>query len=129
MQPTLTGIGLITEDVLALATFYSELLDTTVDGDERFATVKAGGAGLGFFSMAGMEQMVPGSMAGTGNGRFTIEFSVDDVDARYQRLVAAGVTIAKPPTTQPWGRRSVWIRDPDGNIVNFYQDIPAPSTA
>ena len=31
--------------------------------------------------------------------------------------------IVKPPTTQPWGRRSVWFRDPDGNIVNFYADV------
>src|SRR2546423_15533222 len=110
MQPTLTGIGLITEDVLALATFYAELLDTTVDGDERFATVKAGGARLGVFSMAGMEQMVPGSMAGAGNGRFTIEVNGDDVDARDQRLRAGGGTIAQAPTTPTRGRRAGWGR-------------------
>ncbi|MGW0828878.1 VOC family protein [Streptomyces prunicolor] len=33
------------------------------------------------------------------------------------------VEILKPPTTQPWGRRSVWLRDPDGNIVNLYQEV------
>ncbi|HKW35048.1 MAG TPA: nuclear transport factor 2 family protein [Candidatus Acidoferrum sp.] len=26
----------------------------------------------------------------------------------------------KPPTTQPWGTRSVYFRDPDGNLVNFF---------
>jgi hypothetical protein len=26
----------------------------------------------------------------------------------------------KPPTTQSWGRRSIWFRDPDGNNVNFF---------
>lgn len=123
MQPTLTGLALITEDVLGLAGFYADLLEVGVEGDANFATVKAAGAGLAFFSVAGMEQMSPGSMAGGGSGRFTIEFNVDDVDTRYERLVAAGVTIAKPLTTQPWGRRSVWVRDPDGNIVNFYQDV------
>lgn len=124
MQPTLTGIGLITDDVLALAKFYADLLDAEIEGDASFATVKVAGAGLAFFSTAGMEAMSPGSMGGAGRGGFTIEFNVDDVDARYERLVAAGVTIAKPLTTQPWGRRSAWVRDPDGNIVNFYQNVP-----
>lgn len=125
MQPTLTGIALITDDVLALARFYADLLDAEVEGDANFAVVKAAGAGLTFFSKAGMETMSPGSMAGTGHGGFTIEFTVDEVDPRYERWVAAGITIAKPLTTQPWGRRSVWVRDPDGNIVNFYQDVAA----
>jgi uncharacterized glyoxalase superfamily protein PhnB len=125
MQPTLTGIDLVTADVLALAGFYADLLDAEVQGDASFATVKVAGAGLAFFSIDGMEQMSPGSMTGAGNGRFTIEINVDDVEARYERLLAAGITIAKPLTTQPWGRRSVWVRDPDGNIVNFYQNVPA----
>jgi ketosteroid isomerase-like protein len=38
-----------------------------------------------------------------------------------------GCTVAgRAPTTQPWGRRSVWLRDPDGNVVNLYQSLPAP---
>lgn len=125
MQPTLTAIALITDDVLALARFYADLLDAEVEGDASFAVVKVAGAGLTFFSKSGMEAMAPGSMAGAGHGGFTIEFNVDDVDPRYERLVAEGVTIAKPLTTQPWGRRSVWVRDPDGNIVNFYQNVAA----
>ena len=33
------------------------------------------------------------------------------------------VEIVKPPTTQSWARRSVWFRDPDGNIINFYANV------
>jgi len=58
---------------------------------------------------------------GAGSGNFTIEFEVDDVDARHEKLLGSGLRILKPPTTQPWGRRSLWLRDPDGNIVNLYQ--------
>jgi hypothetical protein len=36
-------------------------------------------------------------------------------------LLGSGARSLKPPTTQPWGRRSLWLRDPDGNIVNLYQ--------
>lgn len=29
-------------------------------------------------------------------------------------------TWVKPPTTQPWGTRSIYFRDPDSNLVDFY---------
>ena len=80
------------------------------------------GAMFSIFSAEGMEQMAPGSTSDIGYGGHTIEFEVDDVDRHYERLIAMDVPIVKPPTTQPWGRRSVWIRDPDGNVVNFYMD-------
>ena len=53
---------------------------------------------------------------------------VDDVDAEVDRLNKLGCVIVKPPTTQPWGRRSVWVRDPDGNIINFYANVPPGMT-
>jgi catechol 2,3-dioxygenase-like lactoylglutathione lyase family enzyme len=45
---------------------------------------------------------------------------VEDVDTQYERLKALGVTLIKLPATYPWGARSVWFRDPDGNIIDFY---------
>jgi catechol 2,3-dioxygenase-like lactoylglutathione lyase family enzyme len=83
--------------------------------------VSVPGAMLSFFSPQGMESMAPGSMSTAGSGGFTLEFEVTDVDKRHEELQARGVEILKPPTTQGWGRRSVWLRDPDGNIVNLYQ--------
>ncbi|MFG2971205.1 VOC family protein [Streptomyces sp. NPDC048288] len=93
-----------------------------MEGSDPFARVTVPGAVLSFFSTQGMESMVPGSMAAAASGGFTLEFQVADVDARHERLLARGIEILKPPTTQPWGRRSVWLRDPDGNIVNLYQE-------
>jgi catechol 2,3-dioxygenase-like lactoylglutathione lyase family enzyme len=28
-----------------------------------------------------------------------------------------------PPTNQPFGHRTVFFRDPDGNLLEFYADI------
>ncbi|MGQ4390164.1 VOC family protein [Streptomyces sp. SAS_270] len=122
MQPHFTGTSLITDDVATLAAFYAAVLDAEVEGSSPFARVTVPGAVLSFFTTPGMESMVPGSMAGATRGSFTLEFQVTDVDARHERLLAEGVEILKPPTTQPWGRRSVWLRDPDGNILNLYQE-------
>ena len=100
-----------------------DVLRAEADGESVHAIFSVEGAMLSIFSAEGMEEMAPGSMADAGYGGFTIEFEVEDVDREYERLRAMEVPIVKPPTTQPWGRRSFWFRDPDGNIVNFYADV------
>jgi catechol 2,3-dioxygenase-like lactoylglutathione lyase family enzyme len=117
------GISIVTDDIPRLRDFYTAVLRTTADGDDAFAALRTNGAALSLFLRAGMEAMAPGSMRGAGTGSFTLEVQVDDVDGEYERLVALDVAFVKPPTTQPWGRRSVWFRDPDGNIVNFYANV------
>ncbi len=67
--------------------------------------------------------MAPGSMEGAGCGSFTIDLEVPDVDQEYEHLTYMGVPCVKPPETYPWGRRSAWFRDPDGNIVNCYSRV------
>jgi catechol 2,3-dioxygenase-like lactoylglutathione lyase family enzyme/predicted ester cyclase len=103
-----------------LRDFYRDVLETSPEGGDFFAVLPVAGAALTLFAEQGMEEMAPKSMLGAGKGGYTIEIEVEDVDREHQRLTVLGVPIVKPPTTQPWGRRSVWFRDPDGNLVNFY---------
>ena len=118
------GICIITPDVRRLRDFYRDVLEVEPEGDETFAYFSALGAVLAFYSESGTEALAPGSTQGSGHGAFTMEFEVQDVDREYERLTRLGVVIVKPPTTQPWGRRSVWFRDPDGNIINFNAPVP-----
>jgi predicted enzyme related to lactoylglutathione lyase len=47
--------------------------------------------------------------------------SVDDVDAEARRLQELGVELAAPLADhEPWGMRTVNVRDPEGNLVEFY---------
>jgi catechol 2,3-dioxygenase-like lactoylglutathione lyase family enzyme len=62
-------------------------------------------------------------MQGAGTGNFTIGFEVEDVDAAYERVKALKAEFVKLPVTHPWGTRSFWFRDPEGNIVNFFAEI------
>ncbi|NKB69751.1 MAG: hypothetical protein GKR89_21990 [Candidatus Latescibacteria bacterium] len=121
-----TGICLVSQQVGAMRAFYRAILQSEPSGDDHwwvdFGDVPGGHFSI--FNAQGMEDMAPGSMKGAGAGGYTVEFQVDDVDAEYTRLQALGVEIVKPPTTQTWGRRSLWFRDPDGNIVNFYVEAP-----
>ncbi len=115
-----TGICLITPNVPALAAFYAQVLGVEAVGDDVHAELRVEGSGMAIFSTQGMEQMAPGSMQGAGAGNVAIEFQVQDADAEYERIAALGVAFIMPPRTHPWGARSFWFRDPDGNIVDFY---------
>ena len=111
---------LITQDVPRLHKFYQDVLQVQAEGDANFVAFESTGVPLTLFHTEGMEQMAPNSMEGAGIGNAVLEFEVEDVDAEYARLLDMHIPIVKPPTTQPWGLRSVWFRDPDGNIVNFF---------
>lgn len=117
------GICLVTRDVLRARRFYEGVLQMNFEGDDGFAWLTTERGTLSIFSVEGMEKMAPGSTSGAGHGSYTIEFEVDDVDLEFERLNSLGVAFAKEPTTQSWRRRSMWFRDPDGNIVNFYKSL------
>ncbi|WP_285657961.1 VOC family protein [Actinomycetospora sp. NBRC 106375] len=54
-----------------------------------------------------------------------LEFEVDDLDAVRDHLRGGGVREwVQEPTDQPWGNRSMLLRDPDGNLVNVFTPIP-----
>jgi uncharacterized glyoxalase superfamily protein PhnB len=52
--------------------------------------------------------------------KIILDFRVDDVDAEYERIDALGVEWVMPPTTQPWGNRSMIFTDPEGNLINVF---------
>ncbi len=50
-------------------------------------------------------------------------FYVDDVDAHYQKLVAAGLRPATTPQDASWGERYFHINDPDGHELSFARPL------
>lgn len=118
-----SGICLITNDVPCISEFYMKVLGVEGEGDDTHMDLKANGTSIAVFSAKGMEEMAPGSMQGAGCGSFTISFEVEDVDHEYEKIAGMDTSIVKPPQTHPWGSRSFWFRDPDGNIVNFFSRV------
>jgi uncharacterized glyoxalase superfamily protein PhnB len=118
-----SSVCIITQDVRRLRDFYQNVLQALAEGDDSFVEFSLQGSKLSLCSAQLMEEMASGSTPMSGHGNCVLEFEVEDVDQEYRRLKQLAVTIVKPPTTQPWGLRSVWLRDPDGNIVNFYAPV------
>jgi uncharacterized glyoxalase superfamily protein PhnB len=114
------GTCILTNDVARLRDFYVSAFQTTSEGDDVFSTINIEGAVLSICTTNIVEEMAPNSMNGAGSGNITLEFEVNDVDGIYEKLKKDGVEIVKKPTTQSWGNRSAWIRDPDGNLINLF---------
>ena len=54
-------------------------------------------------------------------------FTVDDVEAVYARLAAAGVRFHCPVTTFSSGMKAAYGRDPDGNVFEIMERGPPPA--
>ena len=126
--PALVNTCLITNNVARLTDFYERVLQIPPkkNGTEYVEFPTEVGV-LAIFSANAQEKYIPHS-AEPGNNRSAIlEFRVPDADKEYKRLQVIVTTWVKPPTTQPWGTRSIYFRDPDGNLVDFFTlTRPAP---
>lgn len=54
---------------------------------------------------------------------FEVAFITDDVQAAYNRALAAGATAAAPPMTKPWGQVVAFVRDKDGILVELCSPV------
>lgn len=58
-----------------------------------------------------------------------IGLEVENADEESARLWDAGITIVQPPTDQPWGERTIVIRDPDGVLIYLAHKIAVDNKA
>jgi catechol 2,3-dioxygenase-like lactoylglutathione lyase family enzyme len=61
--------------------------------------------------------------AGSASVQLAFKVSPSEVDACADELVCHGVTIVSPPTDQSFGHRTLFFRDPDGNLLEVYAEI------
>ena len=119
--PKLVHTCLITDNVDRLVDFYESVLMLKAQRSGKdYAEFHTEVGVLAIFSASAQEKYIPGSAKAARNQSAILEFSVTNVDKEYARLQGLVKTWVKPPTTQPWGTRSIYFRDPDGNLVDFY---------
>ena len=89
--------------------FYRDTLGLAVyreygEGDHRGVVFFVGG---GFLEVSGRADA-------PAMPNVALWLQVRDVDAAHDELAGRGVDILRPPVTEPWGLREMWISDPDG---------------
>ena len=122
----LDGFGLFVEDMGRMIRFYRDVLGFAIKEDEDTSNVYLVKDGTLFllYGRRDFEQMTNRKyqyIKGL-NGHFEIALYVDtfdEVDAEYARVVGMGAEPVLPPTTEPWGQRTCYIADPEGNLIEI----------
>ena len=122
----LDGFGLLVEDMAAMIRFYRDVLGFEIKESEDTSNVYLVKDGTLFllYGRKDFEKMTSRKyeyVKGL-NGHFEIALYVDtfdEVDAVYDRVIKQGATSVLAPTTEPWGQRTCYIADPEGNLIEI----------
>jgi catechol 2,3-dioxygenase-like lactoylglutathione lyase family enzyme len=60
---------------------------------------------------------------GSASLQLAFKVSAAEVDQCADELVRRGVDLLSPPTDQAFGHRTLFFRDPDGNLLEMFADI------
>jgi uncharacterized glyoxalase superfamily protein PhnB len=111
MITALSAITLVTADMARAVRFYRAAGFELLYGgeDAGFTSFRAGESYLNLIAQP--------ATAVSWWGRAI--FYDSDVDALYDRLVAAGIRPQAPPRDAEWGERFFHVADPDGHEISF----------
>ena len=122
----LDGYGLFVKDMSTMIRFYRDVLGFDIKEDENTDNVyliKDGTLFLlygrkDFETLTGKRyEYLKGINAHSEMALYVDSFFL--VDEEYQKAIDNGATSLLEPTTEPWGQRTCFISDPEGNIIEI----------
>ena len=122
----LDGYGLFVKDMATMIRFYRDVLGFEIKEEENTDNVylvKDGTIFLlygrkDFETLTGKRyEYLKGINAHSEMALYVDSFS--QVDEEYQKAIDNGATSLLEPTTEPWGQRTCFIADPEGNIIEI----------
>ncbi|MBQ2798472.1 MAG: VOC family protein [Ruminiclostridium sp.] len=122
----LDGFGLFVEDMGKMIRFYRDVLGFEIKEDENTSNVYLIKDDTLFllYGRNDFEKMTSRKyeyVKGL-NGHFEIALYVDtfaEVDKAYEEAISKGAVSVLPPETEPWGQRTCYIADPEGNLIEI----------
>jgi len=127
-MPRVTGVApfFLVADVTKAAEFYRDKLGFKIIGyffeePPVFAMVSRDDK---IVMLSLMQTSRGGSNRGHKAEAIDAYFWVDDVDTLYAEFRQAGADIIMPPTLRVYGMKELEIRDLDGYVLCFGQDVP-----
>ena len=127
LQITATAISLNVPDVEASARFATTHLGfTEAMSADGFVSLRHPSADLNvIFLRTGLPTFKPQEVAGAAGQGTLLVLVVDDLDAEFERIAAAGARVITSPETEPWGERFFQVTDPNGVVLQLVQWVDA----
>lgn len=118
------SVRIITDDVDRLVEFYEKVMGGSAERPAPvFAELALPSCTLAIGHSQTTQLFGTDSVVDANNRTVIIEFRVDDVEAEFVRLKPFVDHWVMEPTMMPWGNRSMLFRDPDGNLLNFFEPV------
>lgn len=122
----LDGFGLLVDDMAGMIRFYRDVLGFEIKEGEDTSNVYLVKDGTLFllYGRQDFEKMTSRKyqyIKGL-NGHFEIALYVDtfeEVDKEFENAVKKGATPVLEPENEPWGQRTSYIADPEGNLIEI----------
>lgn len=122
-------IGIVVADMARSLAFYRALgldIPAEADTEPHVEITLEGGMRVAWDSIETIRSFDPDYETPSGGPRIGLAFRMDtpaDVDATYERLVAAGYRGYKEPWDAFWGQRYALVHDPDGNSADLFAPL------
>ena len=122
----LDGFGIFVKDMAVMVRFYRDVLGFEIKEDENTSNVFLEKDGTLFllYRRTDFEEMTDSrfNYADKINGHYEIALGVENyaaVDKAFGEVVSKGAVPVMKPTTEPWGQRTCYISDPEGNLIEI----------
>lgn len=122
----LQGFGIFVKDMPTMIKFYRDVMEFEIKDDEDTGNVYLVKDGVLFllYGRKDFEKMTGSTynFAEGINGHYEVALQVEnyaEVDTTYEKLILNGATSVMKPTTEPWGQRTCYIADPEGNLIEI----------
>lgn len=113
-----------TRDTAAMRAFYGSLLGFPVNRElgPKWIEYRVGSSLLAL-TERGLLFDDPSPPHGALSVQLGFRVAPKEVDDCAKLITERGITIIGAPTDQPWGHRTLFFRDPDGNMLEIYAEI------
>lgn len=122
----LDGYGLFVRDMPTMVRFYRDVLGFEIKEEEAADNVYLIKDDTLFmlYRRSDFEKMTDHTYEYVRgfNGHSEIALYVDtfeEVDEEYRKAIGKGAVSVLVPTTEPWGQRTCYIADPEGNLIEI----------